>query len=161
MNYTENYHLPQWEENDRVMRSDFNNAMAALEDGLSTAQSAADRAFTPEKMPYATGFYYGAPGQYYENSRYIRDWQVTAVVVECDGEGNATLSLRNKFRAGDEVELVGPDLRPFSMIAPEMRSEAGEILEEPRTPRMRLRVKLPQAVPPMTLVRRGVDLSAK
>ena len=111
--------------------------------------------------PYATGFYYGAPGQYYENSRYIRDWQVTAVVVECDGEGNATLSLRNKFRAGDEVELVGPDLRPFSMIAPEMRSEAGEILEEPRTPRMRLRVKLPQAVPPMTLVRRGVDLSAK
>lgn len=59
MNYTENYHLPQWEENDRVMRSDFNNAMAALEDGLSTAQSAADRAFTPEKMPYATGFYVG------------------------------------------------------------------------------------------------------
>ena len=111
--------------------------------------------------PYATGFYYGAPGQYYENSRYIRDWQVTAVVVECNGEGNATLSLRNKFRAGDEVELVGPDLRPFSMIAPEMRSEAGEILEEPRTPQMRLRVKLPRAVPPMTLVRRGVDLSAK
>ena len=111
--------------------------------------------------PYATGFYYGAPGQYYENSRYIRDWQVTAVVVECDGEGNATLSLRNKFRAGDEVELVGPGLRPFSIIAPEMRSEAGEILEEPRTPQMRLRVKLPRAVPPMTLVRRRVDLSAK
>ena len=34
MNYTKNYHLPQWEEDDRVLRSDFNNAMAALEDGL-------------------------------------------------------------------------------------------------------------------------------
>ncbi len=26
--------------------------------------------------PYATGFYYGYPGQYYANSRYIREWQI-------------------------------------------------------------------------------------
>ena len=111
--------------------------------------------------PYSTGFYYGPPGQYYENSRYIREWQVIAVVAECDGEGNAMLSLRNKFRTGDMVELVGPDLRPFSMTAPEMRDGAGEILDEPRTPRMVFRMKLPRPVPPMTLVRRGADLSAK
>ena len=111
--------------------------------------------------PYSTGFYYGPPGQYYENSRYIREWQVIAVVAECDGEGNAVLSLRNKFRTGDMVELVGPDLRPFSMTAPEMRDGAGEILDEPRTPRMVFRMKLPRPVPPMTLVRRGADLSAK
>ena len=111
--------------------------------------------------PYSTGFYYGPPGQYYENSRYIREWQVIAVVAECDGEGNAVLSLRNKFRTGDMVELVGPDLRPFSMTAPEMRDGAGEILDEPRTLRMVFRMKLPRPVPPMTLVRRGADLSAK
>ena len=111
--------------------------------------------------PYATGFYYGPPGQYYEDSRYIRDWQVTAVIVDCDQAGNAVLSLRNKFRTGDTVELVGPDLRPFSMEVPEMRNEAGETVEEPRTPQMLLRMKLPRAVPPMTLVRHGVDLSAK
>ena len=111
--------------------------------------------------PYSTGFYYGPPGQYYENSRYIREWQVIAVVAECDGEGNAVLSLRNKFRTGDMVELVGPGLRPFSMTAPEMRDGAGEILDEPRTPRMVFRMKLPRPVPPMTLVRRGADLSAK
>ena len=111
--------------------------------------------------PYSTGFYYGPPGQYYENSRYIREWQVIAVVAECDGEGNAMLSLRNKFRTGDMVELVGPDLRPFSMTVPEIRDGAGEILDEPRTPRMIFRMKLPRPVPPMTLVRRGADLSAK
>lgn len=33
---------------------------------------------------YSTGFYYGQPGQYYDNSRYIRDWQVVAVVESCD-----------------------------------------------------------------------------
>jgi len=59
MKYTNKYHLPQWEEDDRIMRTDFNNAMAALEDGLSTAQSAADRAYSPEKRPYTIGSYAG------------------------------------------------------------------------------------------------------
>ena len=111
--------------------------------------------------PYATGFYYGSPGQYYANSRYIREWQVVALVTECDEEGNATLSLRNKFRTGDTVELVGPDLRPFSMTVPEMTDQEGQLLNEPRTPQMIFHMKLPKAVPPFTLVRHAVELSAK
>lgn len=111
--------------------------------------------------PYATGFYYGPPGQYYANSRYIREWQVVALVTECDEEGNATLSLRNKFRTGDTVELVGPDLRPFSMTVPEMTDQEGQLLNEPRTPQMIFHMKLPKAVPPFTLVRHAVELSAK
>ena len=111
--------------------------------------------------PYATGFYYGPPGQYYANSRYIREWQVVALVTECDEEGNATLSLRNKFRTGDTVELVGPDLRPFSMTVPEMTDQEGQLLNEPRTPQIIFHMKLPKAVPPFTLVRHAVELSAK
>ena len=111
--------------------------------------------------PYATGFYYGPPGQYYANSRYIREWQVVALVTECDEEGNATLSLRNKFRTGDTVELVGPDLRPFPMTVPEMTDQEGQLLNEPRTPQMIFHMKLPKAVPPFTLVRHAVELSAK
>ena len=34
MNYTEKYHLPQWEETDRIMRTDFNEAMANIENGI-------------------------------------------------------------------------------------------------------------------------------
>ena len=111
--------------------------------------------------PYSTGFYYGAPGQYYETSRYIREWQVVALVTDCDENGNATLSLRNKFRTGDTVELVGPDLRPFAMTVPEMSDGEGAPLTEPRTPQMVFHMKLPRAVPPLTLVRHGVELSAK
>ncbi len=111
--------------------------------------------------PYSTGFYYGPPGQYYANSRYVREWQVVALVVDCDPEGNATLSLRNKFRTGDTVELVGPDLRPFAMTVGQMQDETGAVLEEPRTPQMIFRMKLPKAVPPYTLVRHAVELSAK
>ena len=110
---------------------------------------------------YATGFYYGYPGQYYENSRYIRDWQICAVVTDCDSEGNATLSLRNKFAVGDTIEIVGPDTKPFVMTAPMMRDAEGTELTEPKTPQMTFTMKLPQSVPPMSFVRHAVDLSAK
>ena len=111
--------------------------------------------------PYATGFYYGPPGQYYDNSRYIREWQVVALVTACDAEGHATLSLRNKFRTGDSVELVGPDLRPFAMTVPEMTDGEGALLTEPRTPQMTFHMKLPRPVPLFTLVRHAVELSAR
>ena len=110
---------------------------------------------------YSTGFFYGQPGQYYENSRYIRDWQVCAVVTACDEVGNATLLLRNKFASGDEIELVGPSCRPFAMTAPVMYDLDGCELHEPRHPQMVFRMKLPRRVPPMSFVRHAVELSAK
>ena len=110
---------------------------------------------------YSTGFYYGFPGQYVENSRYIREWQVCAIVESCDENGLATCSLRNKFRAGDELELVGPDTRPFPVIAPMMENMEGEALEEPRTPQMQFKMQLPCQVPAHSILRRSVDLSAK
>lgn len=110
---------------------------------------------------YSTGFFYGQPGQYYENSRYIRDWQVIALVTDCDANGNATLSLRNKFKTGDMVEVVGPDTKPFSMPVTEMQDETGTPILEPRNPQMIFHMKLPQAVPPYSLVRHAAGLSAQ
>lgn len=84
MNYTSNYHLPQWEMSDRVMMEDFNQAMSRLDTGLanavdaaaqssqaassaaakaqSTANSAlntASKAFNPNYLPYKVGTYTG------------------------------------------------------------------------------------------------------
>lgn len=110
---------------------------------------------------YSTGFYYGAPGQYTQSSRYIRQWQVCAVVLDCGSDGMATMSLRNKFAAGDTLELVGPDTRPFSFQAPVMQDESGADLRGPRTPQMVFRMELPQPVPPYSILRRAVELSAQ
>ena len=110
---------------------------------------------------YATGFYYGPPGQYTDNARYIREWQVVALVTACDESGMATLTLRNKFSAGDEVEVVGPDLRPFAFRAPVMEDGEGEPLTEPRNPQMVFRMRLPRPVPAWSMVRIARDLSAK
>ena len=108
---------------------------------------------------YSTGFFYGQPGQYYENSRYIRDWQVCAIVTDCDSRGNATLSLRNKFAVGDSLEVVGPNLRPFALTVPMMRDEAGNDLSEPRNPQMVFTMTLPQPVPAYSILRRAVELT--
>ena len=110
---------------------------------------------------YSTGFFYGEPGQYVESSRYIRQWQVCAIVTDCDEKGLATLSLRNKFSTGDRVEVVGPDLRPFTITVPEMKDADGNVLEQPRTPQMVFTMQLPQPVPPMSILRHAVNLSAE
>jgi hypothetical protein len=110
---------------------------------------------------YSTGFFYGQPGQYTENSRYLREWQICAVVERCDADGNAVLSLRNKFRTGDTVELVGPDFRPILWTAGAMEDMDGIPLSEPRTPQMRFRAKLPCCVPELSFVRHAVELSPK
>ena len=110
---------------------------------------------------YSTGFYYGEPGQYVENSRYIREWQIVAKVDACDERGIATCSLNNKFRAGDALEVVGPDLRPFAILAEDIHDLEGNALEEPRTPQMKFTMQLPRQVPAMSMIRRSVDLSAK
>ncbi len=110
---------------------------------------------------YSTGFYFGHPGQYTENSRYIREYQVAAIVESCNETGLAICSLRNKFAAGDELEAVGPDMRPFAFSVPQMEDMQGNALQEPRKPEMLFKIQLPQQVPNFTILRKAVDLSAK
>ena len=79
----------------------------------------------------------------------------------CDENGLAKCSLRNKFRTGDELELVGPDTRPLTFNAQGITDMEGAALDEPRTPQMEFYMQLPCPVPPYTILRRAVDLSAK
>ena len=46
MNYTEKYHLPQWEDSDRVMRTDFNQMCVNIENGIKEVKSEAQKAQT-------------------------------------------------------------------------------------------------------------------
>ena len=55
MNYTTNYHLPQWVESDRIMMEDFNEAMADIDQGLTEA-------YSPDNLPYVIGSYNGNGG---------------------------------------------------------------------------------------------------
>ena len=108
---------------------------------------------------YSTGFFYGQPGQFTADARYVRDWQIVAKVQYCDGDGNAVLTLNNKFSVGDALELVGPDVRPQALTVDALWDGDGLSLEEVRHPQMVFRMKLPRQVPPLSLLRRKADLS--
>ncbi len=110
---------------------------------------------------YSTGFYYGPPGQYTQSARYLREWQVAAIVERCGQDGRALCSLRNKFTRGDTLEAVGPDLRPFPVTAADMTDAEGAPLETLRNPQSKFFIQLPRQVPEYTILRRCVDLSAK
>ena len=82
-----------------------------------------------------------------------------AKVQSCDGEGNAVLTLNNKFSVGDALELVGPDVRPQPLTVDALWDGDGAPLEEVRHPQMVFRMRLPRPVPPLSLLRRKADLS--
>jgi len=110
---------------------------------------------------YSTGFFFGHPGQHTSSSQYLHDWQIVAVVEECDGEGNARLALRNKFSGGDVLELVGPDVPPVQFTAGVLRDEQMRQVDTVRTPQMTFYTRLPGPVPPRSVLRRNVGRGAQ
>ena len=82
-----------------------------------------------------------------------------AKVQSCDGDGNAVLTLNNKFGVGEPLELVGPGVRPQAFTVEALWDTDGRPLEEVRRPQMAFRIKLPRQVPPLSLLRRKADLS--
>lgn len=89
-----------------------------------------DEVFKVSHRSYCTGFFFGHPKdcQYYENSGYIREYDVVAVIDECK-DGYLYCSQRNKFSVGDTVEILSPLQKPYEMKITEILDEKGEKLE--------------------------------
>lgn len=104
--------------------------------------------------PYCTGFYYGDPGQHYAEASYFSDAEICAVVEECDENGNAVLTQRNRFCVGDTVELMTNKAEPVSFTAGYMENAAGEPIEATPHAMMKIKMKLPFACEPLSILRR-------
>lgn len=144
-----------------VVTGAYRHALDAAADGVPLDPQWRDEVDKISHRHYSTGFWYGQPGLFTEDSRYIRDYQVCAVVESCAPDGTALLSLRNKFSAGDTLELVGPDVPPRAFLAPAMAQPDGTPLLQPRTPQMRFLMRLPCQAPALSLIRRRVDLTPR
>lgn len=104
--------------------------------------------------PYCTGFYYGDPGQYYSENTYFTDADVCAVVEECDGEGNAVLTQRNKFAVGDTVDIISKDREPYRFVVTQIADGEGNPIENTPHPMMKIRVKLPFECDRLSILRK-------
>ena len=104
--------------------------------------------------PYSTGFYYGYPGQYTEDSAYYAGAEICAVVEECDENGFAKLTQRNKFCTGDTLELLTREQPPIVFTAGAMQEPDGTMIESTPRAMMEFRMQLPAACSRLSVLRR-------
>ena len=95
--------------------------------------------------PYTTGFAFGRPdgkGQVYTDSSYIRDYDLIGIVTDYDSStGIATITQRNRFFKGDEIEILQPG-KPFhTQIVESMKNENDEEIDV--APHAAMIVKIP------------------
>lgn len=94
---------------------------------------------------YTTGFYFGKPDekdQNYETSQYIRGYDFTGIVKDYDPEtGLALVEQRNKMSVGDEIEITGPGMEPFTQTLEYMTDEDGIPLESAPHAQQILKIK--------------------
>ena len=107
--------------------------------------------------PYTTGFYYDEPGQHYAEASYFSTAEIAAVVQDCENDGMALLTQRNKFSTGDPLELLLPEGAPVPFTAGELFNEEGERIEDTRRAMMPFRMRLPVPAPSNCIVRKVLD----
>lgn len=107
--------------------------------------------------PYTTGFFYGEPGQHYEEGMFLRKAKVVALVEDCAEDGSALLTQRNKFSVGDRLELLAPGMKPLAFTAEGMTDDEGNPITDTRRAMMRFHMKLPVSAPNGAIVRKRVE----
>ncbi len=83
--------------------------------------------FKVSHRKYCTGFFFGHPNacQYYESGGYIRTCDVVGIVTGY-GNGRVYASQRNRFFAGDTVEILAPGKSPVTLQLSEIYNEENE-----------------------------------
>lgn len=108
--------------------------------------------------PYTTGFYFGKPdasAQVYTSSSYIRDYDLVGIVISYDeNTGIATVTQRNRFFAGDEVEIIQPMKPYFTQTIDFMRGENDNEIEVANHAEQIVKIKTSESVTAGAMLRK-------
>ena len=81
---------------------------------------------------FTTGFYFGKPAEdsmVYENNTYVNESVFLGIIEETDPGRGARIIQRNKFRTGDEIEIMKPDGTDVKTTVKGMYREDGTAVE--------------------------------
>lgn len=106
--------------------------------------------------PYGTGFFFGQPLQNTVTNSYIRTHQAAAVVTGYEN-GNLILSQRNRFFAGDTLDVLVPGEPPFPLEITALFNEEGDPITVAPHATMTVRVPYPHPLPIGCYLRRAAD----
>ena len=120
-------------------------------------QEIRDEVFKVSHRRYCTGFFFGHPNacQYYENSGYIATCDVVGIVDHCEN-GTCYATQRNRFFAGDTIEILAPGKAPVSMTLPEIYNGEGERIETVNHAMMAFSFPCAYDFPPNSILRKPV-----
>ncbi|HPY83687.1 MAG TPA: U32 family peptidase [Ruminococcus flavefaciens] len=117
-----------------------------------------DEVYKVSHRKYCNGFFFGTPeeSQYYENSGYIRNYDVVAVVDRCEN-GIVYCTQRNRFFSGDTVELLAPSQKPVTLTLDELYNADGEKIETANHAMMEFYFPCSTKFPSGTVIRKATE----
>ena len=88
----------------------YRRALDLLANGKEILQDLIDECFKTSHRHYTTGFYYGSKEkECLESSSPFQTHEFVAIVVEDEKDGWAKVEMRNRFKVGDELEILSPN----------------------------------------------------
>lgn len=107
--------------------------------------------------PYTVGFAFGQRRDliWQEENGYIRDYEVVGIVQKQEN-GRLYVSQRNRFFAGDTVELLMPQQIPLELTVTDLQNGEGEPIEAANHAVMDCSFRCDDAVPAGAFVRKKV-----
>jgi len=105
---------------------------------------------------YCTGFYFGHPSenaQIYYDGVYKREWDLIANVLSSDGE-RVTIEQRNKFFDGDELEVLTPNQKPYTIKVEDLIDDKGIKIEYAQHPMMIVSFACKNNIPAGSILRK-------
>lgn len=113
-----------------------------------------DEVFKVSHRKYCTGFFFGNPKdcQYYETGGYIREYDIVGVVDYCK-DGKMYVTQRNRFFAGDIVEIISPQKEPVEYKITVMYDGKGEAIDKANHAMMKLIIPCEMEFPANSIIR--------
>lgn len=138
-----------------VITNAYRRALDAFYSGEPLTAAISDEVDKVSHRDYYTGFYFRDTNSIRQrDSEYIRNWDVCAVVEQCDPEGEAIVMQKNKFSEGDRLELLCPGRDAAAFSPEDMRDMDGKRIASAPHPHMKVRLRLPAYAPAMSVIRR-------
>ena len=105
-------------------------ALDALKTGQEVPEWVMQELNNVSHRPYTVGFAFGQRKDliWHEQNGYIRDYEVVGIVQKCEN-GRLFVSQRNRFFAGDSVEILMPGTKPPVLTVTDLQNADGEPIE--------------------------------
>lgn len=120
-----------------------------------------EEVFKVSHRKYCTGFFFGHPNacQYYESGGYIRTCDVVGIVDKCEN-GIVYATQRNRFFAGDTVEILSPGKKPAVLKLDEIYNSDKERIETVNHAMMAFSFPCEMEFPPNSIIRLPMEDTA-